>query len=53
MANSTLGNNVANTAGSVNFQCPKCRQTTILRSRNEREIAAKYMCSSCGFTGPN
>jgi predicted RNA-binding Zn-ribbon protein involved in translation (DUF1610 family) len=53
MANSTLGNNVANTAGSVSFLCPKCESTTITRTRNEREIAAKYTCTDCGFTGPN
>ena len=53
MTISSLGNNVANTAGSVSFQCPKCQQTTILRTRNEREIASKYVCSSCGFVGPN
>ena len=52
MVNSTLGSNVANTAGSVTFLCPKCQQTTIARARNEREIAAKYTCD-CGFVGPN
>lgn len=53
MATSTLGNNVANTAGSVSFTCPNCEQEQILRTRNEREIVAKYTCPNCGFTGPN
>ena len=44
---------MANTAGSVTFQCPKCQDSTIIRTRNEREIAAKYTCTKCGFTGPN
>jgi len=53
MTNSTLGNSVANTAGSVSFKCPKCLEITITRTRNEREIAAKYTCTACGFVGPN
>jgi predicted RNA-binding Zn-ribbon protein involved in translation (DUF1610 family) len=44
---------VTNTAGSVSFLCPKCSKTTITRTRNERETAAKYACSACGFSGPN
>lgn len=44
---------MANTPGSVSFLCPKCQQSTITRARNEREIAAKFTCKSCGFTGPN
>lgn len=53
MVTSSLGNNVTNQAGSVSFPCPKCGETTIMRTRNEREIAAKYACSQCGFSGPN
>ena len=53
MAHSSLGGSITNTSGSVTFPCPKCGKSTILRSRNEREIAAKYTCSECGFTGPN
>lgn len=52
MTSSSLGNNIANGAGSVSFLCPKCQQNTIVRSRNEREMAAKYVCT-CGFVGPN
>ena len=53
MVRSTLGNNIANTSGSVTFKCPKCQENDIVRSRNEREIVSKYTCSKCGFIGPN
>jgi predicted RNA-binding Zn-ribbon protein involved in translation (DUF1610 family) len=53
MVTSSLGNTVTNMAGSVSFPCPKCQETTLTRTRNEREIAAKYLCRSCGFVGPN
>ncbi len=51
MAESTLGNSVANDGGSVRFPCPKCGKE-IVRTQNEREIVAAYTCG-CGFTGPN
>ncbi len=44
---------IANMSGSVTFMCPKCGKGKIVRSRHAREIAAKYTCPSCGFTGPN
>ncbi|HIH24697.1 TPA: RNA-binding protein [Candidatus Woesearchaeota archaeon] len=53
MANSTLGNSITNTTGSVRFLCPKCNEQEIVRSRNERETVAKYTCVKCGFIGPN
>jgi len=39
--------------GSVTFKCPKCGKSTIVRSKHDRQIAAKYVCSECGFEGPN
>ncbi len=52
MTHSSLGNHTTNTPGSVTFTCPQCQKAQILRTRNEREIVAKYACV-CGFTGPN
>ncbi len=52
MSISTLGNETANTHGSVTFPCPVCGEK-IIRTRNEREIVAKYVCPKCGFEGPN
>jgi predicted RNA-binding Zn-ribbon protein involved in translation (DUF1610 family) len=53
MSKSSLGNNIANTTGSVRFMCPRCQEAEIVRSRNERETVAKYTCPKCGFVGPN
>ena len=45
--------NLANDRGAVVFRCPKCGETEIVRTSNERANAVKYTCSKCGFTGPN
>ncbi|MEK6932747.1 MAG: zinc finger domain-containing protein [Nanoarchaeota archaeon] len=42
-----------NEPGSVNFKCPSCSDYKIVRCRHCREIAAKYVCPLCSFTGPN
>ncbi|MFH1590861.1 MAG: zinc finger domain-containing protein [archaeon] len=44
---------LTNVGGSVIFKCPKCGKSVIARSRHEREIAVRYTCPSCGFSGPN
>jgi len=46
-------NDVTNSPGSVTFKCPNCLKTDIVRCPKCRKDAAKYACSSCGFTGPN
>ncbi|HLP79772.1 MAG TPA: zinc finger domain-containing protein [Acidobacteriota bacterium] len=43
---------ITNDSGSVQFTCPACQKATIVRSKNARQIAARYTCS-CGFSGPN
>ncbi len=50
---SSCKKNISNEQGAVNFECPSCGKTTIVRCRNCRKIAAKYTCSECGFDGPN
>jgi Zn-ribbon RNA-binding protein len=45
--------NVANKAGTVKFKCPSCQKFDIVRCENCRKTVAKYVCPSCGFTGPN
>ncbi|MBD3318801.1 DUF1610 domain-containing protein [Candidatus Woesearchaeota archaeon] len=45
--------NIANKPGTVTFACPQCGKTTIIRCPNCRKTAAKYICSECGFEGPN
>jgi predicted RNA-binding Zn-ribbon protein involved in translation (DUF1610 family) len=48
-----LKKNIANDKGAVTFDCPNCGNYKIIRSRKAREIVAKYICPSCGFSGPN
>jgi predicted RNA-binding Zn-ribbon protein involved in translation (DUF1610 family) len=38
---------------SVMFKCPNCEKSEIIRSLHDRQIAAPYKCSECGFEGPN
>ncbi|MDP7141339.1 MAG: zinc finger domain-containing protein [Candidatus Woesearchaeota archaeon] len=44
---------VTNQPGTAKFNCPSCGKTEIVRCKHCREIAAKYTCHSCDFTGPN
>ncbi|MCB9358338.1 RNA-binding protein [Candidatus Woesearchaeota archaeon] len=39
--------------GNVTFKCPACGKEEIIRSKHDRQIAAPYKCSKCGFEGPN
>ena len=44
---------ITNDAGTAKFPCPACAKETIVRCKHCREIAAKYTCPECGFSGPN
>jgi predicted RNA-binding Zn-ribbon protein involved in translation (DUF1610 family) len=44
---------VMNEAGTVIFNCPSCGKSQIVRCGHCRNIAAKYKCHECGFSGPN
>ncbi|MBW2975181.1 DUF1610 domain-containing protein [Candidatus Woesearchaeota archaeon] len=44
---------ITNIEGSTEFQCPKCGKAKIIRCRHCREIAARYTCPECNFSGPN
>ena len=44
---------ITNLSGTVEFLCPKCSKTAIVRCRDCRKTATKYKCEECGFTGPN
>ncbi|MBS3171502.1 RNA-binding protein [Candidatus Woesearchaeota archaeon] len=45
--------NIANLKGSVEFSCPNCNKSKIVRCFKCRELGSKYVCLSCGFSGPN
>ncbi|MBI2670994.1 RNA-binding protein [Candidatus Woesearchaeota archaeon] len=44
---------VTNLTGLVRFTCPSCSEKEIVRCSHCREIAARYKCDNCGFSGPN
>ena len=44
---------ITNLIGSVRFMCPNCDKEEIIRCNHCRKITAKYICSSCNFSGPN
>jgi predicted RNA-binding Zn-ribbon protein involved in translation (DUF1610 family) len=44
---------ITNDVGTTTFLCPKCGKYEITRCKHCREIAAKYICPGCGFSGPN
>jgi len=43
---------IINEKGAVEFPCPNCGKTTIIRCEHCREVFAKYKCPNCGFEGP-
>ncbi|MBI5390366.1 DUF1610 domain-containing protein [Candidatus Woesearchaeota archaeon] len=44
---------ITNESGVAKFNCPNCGKQPIIRCKHCREIAAKYTCVDCSFTGPN
>ena len=49
----STGKEITNDSGSVKFKCPNCLKGDIVRSLSARKLATKYVCSQCGFEGPN
>ncbi|MEK6974187.1 MAG: zinc finger domain-containing protein [Nanoarchaeota archaeon] len=50
---SSCKTSVANMTGAVKFTCPNCNDKEIVRCNHCREIAARYKCENCKFSGPN
>ncbi|MFT4312398.1 MAG: zinc finger domain-containing protein [Candidatus Woesearchaeota archaeon] len=48
-----LKEELLNNTGSVQFTCPNCLKGKIIRTKNNRQIMARYTCTECGFVGPN
>jgi Zn-ribbon RNA-binding protein len=38
--------------GYSEFGCPSCGKQKIIRCGDCKELAAKYTCPKCGFSGP-
>ena len=36
----------------VEFKCPKCAKSTIVRCYSCRENFTRYTCKECGYEGP-
>ena len=45
--------NIANDSGAVEFKCPKCKKTDVVRCTKCRKLTSKYKCAECGHIGPN
>lgn len=43
---------ITNETGAVEFPCPQCGKSIIIRCEHCREVVATYSCPSCGFEGP-
>ena len=43
---------INNDAGSVEFSCPSCGETSIIRCTHCRDVGANYICQNCNFEGP-
>ncbi|MBI2138032.1 DUF1610 domain-containing protein [Candidatus Woesearchaeota archaeon] len=44
---------ITNLAGSTAFPCPQCGKYEVIRCNHCRDLAARYQCPECKFTGPN
>ncbi|MFH0752462.1 MAG: zinc finger domain-containing protein [archaeon] len=44
---------LSNQRGSTIFKCPNCEKYEIARCKHCRQIAARYHCPNCEFSGPN
>ncbi|MFA5931199.1 MAG: zinc finger domain-containing protein [archaeon] len=44
--NKTVTNN------HVEFKCPNCGKSTIVRCEHCKQVSKEYTCKECGFVGP-
>ena len=40
------------TTDFVEFKCPKCSKSLVVRCESCRKSAKPYKCAECGFVGP-
>jgi Zn-ribbon RNA-binding protein len=53
LACSSCKKEVTNDKSSTIFKCPKCGNSDIIRCKHCKEIATRYNCNKCDFSGPN
>ncbi|MBI2140274.1 DUF1610 domain-containing protein [Candidatus Woesearchaeota archaeon] len=44
---------ITNKESSTQFPCPNCGEYKVIRCGHCRDIAARYTCPQCKFSGPN
>lgn len=49
---STCGVNVMSQENFVEFDCPDCGGSKIVRCKMCKDLSNKYKCSACEFVGP-
>ncbi|MFA5357416.1 MAG: zinc finger domain-containing protein [archaeon] len=40
------------TSEYIEFKCPSCGKSNVIRCGHCKETAKTYTCGECGFTGP-
>lgn len=48
----SCGTNLISSDDFVEFSCPKCGETKVVRCRKCRRKKNSYECEECGFEGP-
>jgi predicted RNA-binding Zn-ribbon protein involved in translation (DUF1610 family) len=48
----SCGVKIENQQNWVEFICPKCNKTKIIRCEKCRKLGNEYICNSCEFKGP-
>lgn len=46
------GVKLVNDPADITFDCPKCDDAKIGRSKQARALGKEYTCPKCGFIGP-
>lgn len=49
---STCGNHVMSKNNFVQFECPDCGKSNIVRCKTCKDLGNKYQCKECEFVGP-
>ena len=49
---STCGSHVMSRDNFVQFDCPGCGKTRIVRCKMCKDLSNSYVCKECEFTGP-
>lgn len=48
----SCGKNLVSSDNFVQFECPNCGETEVIRCKKCRRKQNVYKCKNCGFEGP-